>query len=67
MSVQIPLCYSSTGALVDQGGNSEVWKVEYEGREVAVKVLKVSLASDLAKKKRVGCQCDHSKSVVTTR
>ena len=36
-----------------QGGFAEVWKTEHEGREVAVKVLKVYVKSDLVKIMRV--------------
>lgn len=42
-----PLCH---------GGFAEVWKGEYQGREVAVKVLKVYLTSDLDKITHVGSQ-----------
>ena len=37
-----------------QGGFAEVWKTEHEGRDVAVKVLKVYVTSDLVKVTRVG-------------
>ena len=36
------------------GGFAEVWKGEYQGREVAVKVLKMYKTSDLVKITRVG-------------
>ena len=39
-----------------QGGFAEVWKTEYEGRDVAVKVLKVYVTSDLVKITSVGRQ-----------
>jgi len=54
-SVQIPLSYDPTGTPLDRGGFSEVWKSEYQGREVAVKVLKVYQTSDFKKITRVGC------------
>lgn len=54
-SVQIPLSYDRMVAPQDEGGYAEVWKSEYQGREVAVKVLKVSQASDLDKVTRVSC------------
>ena len=53
-SIQIPLCYNRTGAPRYQGGFAEVWKGEHEGVEVAVKVLKVFMTSDLTKIMRVG-------------
>ena len=37
-----------------RGGYSEVWKGKYQGREVAVKVLKVYQTSDFDKIMRVG-------------
>ena len=37
-----------------QGGFAEVWKTEHEGRDVAVKVLKIYVTSDLVKITRVG-------------
>ena len=36
------------------GGFAEVWKGEHQGREVAVKVLKVYMTSNLVKITRVG-------------
>ena len=48
-SVQIPLCYNRMDAPRYHGGFAEVWKGEYQGREVAVKVLKVYVTSDLVK------------------
>ena len=52
--IQIPLCYDRTEAPRYRGGFAEVWKGEHEGIEVAVKVLKVFVTSDLAKITRVG-------------
>jgi len=40
-----PLCH---------GGYADVWKGEHQGREVAVKVLKVYLTSDFDEITRVG-------------
>ena len=48
----MPQCY---------GGYAGVWKGEYEGREVAVKVLRVYLTSDLNQITRVGYQFYHLK------
>ena len=53
-SIQIPLCYDRAEAPRYQGGFAEVWKGEHEGIEVAVKVLKVFVTSDLVKIRRVG-------------
>ena len=53
-SMQIPLCYNPTSAPRYQGGFAEVWKGEHEGAEVAVKVLKVFITSDLTKIMKVG-------------
>ena len=55
-SVQIPLCYNRTDPPLYRGGFAEVWKGKHQGREVAVKVLKVSEASDLAKVTKVSSQ-----------
>ena len=48
-SIQIPLCYNRMDAPLYHGGFAEVWKGGYQGREVAVKVLKVYVTSDLVK------------------
>ena len=53
-SVQIPLCYNRMDAPLYHGGFAEVWKGEHQGREVAVKVLRVYKTSNLAKITRVG-------------
>ena len=53
-SVQISLRYNRADAPRYQGGFGEVWKAEHEGRDVAVKVLKVYMTSDLVKITRVG-------------
>ena len=55
-SVQISLRYNRTDAPRYHGGFAEVWKAEHEGRDVAVKVLKVYVTSDLVKVTRVGPQ-----------
>ena len=56
-SIQIPLYYNRAEAPRYQGGFAEVWKGEHEGIEVAVKVLKVFVTSDLVKIRRVGFLC----------
>ena len=53
-SIQIPLCYDRTKAPRYRGGFAEVWKGEHAGIEVAVKVLKVFVTSDLAEITKVG-------------
>ena len=53
-SIQIPLCYDRTEDPKCAGGFANVWKSEYEGVQVAVKVLKVFGDSDLSKIKKVG-------------
>ena len=53
-SIQIPLCYDRTEIPLYEGGFAKVWKSEYEGTEVAVKVLKVTTTSELVKIKKVG-------------
>ena len=53
-SVQIPLCYDRTDAPLYHGGFAEVWKGEHQGREVAVKVIKMYKTSNVAKITRVG-------------
>ncbi|KAF9647776.1 kinase-like protein [Thelephora ganbajun] len=55
-SVQIPLCYDRMNPPLYHGGYAEVWKGEHQGREVAVKVLKVYLTSDLDKITRRFCK-----------
>ena len=52
-SVQISLHYDRTSVPRYQGGFAEVWKAEHNGREVAVKVLKVYATSDLTDVTRV--------------
>ena len=56
-SIQIPPCYNQTGAPLYYGGFSEVWKGRHEGREVAVKVLRVRPTSGSDKVMRVSYQC----------
>ena len=53
-SIQIPLCYDRTEPPRYEGGFAQVWKGKHKGMEVAVKVLKVTMESDIVKIKRVG-------------
>ena len=52
--MQIPLCYNRSDPPLYHGGFAEVRKGEHQGREVAVKVLKVYQTSDFDKITRVG-------------
>ena len=52
-SLQIPMCYDRSGAPRYRGGFADVWKGEYQGCDVAVKVLRVYSTSDLTKIKSV--------------
>jgi len=55
-SMQIPLCHNPMDNPLARGGYAEVWKGEYQGGEVAVKVLKVCQTSDLDKITRRFCK-----------
>ena len=61
-TLQIPRCYDQSDDPPYTGGYANVWMGEYQGRKVAVKVLRVLLTSDLDKLTRVG----HSKSSPAT-
>ena len=52
-SLQIKLCDNPTGDPLYRGGYGDVYKREYEGHEVAVKVLRIYGTSDLRKVTRV--------------
>ena len=54
-SVQVEPCYDPTTVPHSRGGFSDVWKGEYHGLEVAVKVLRTDTRSDLQKIARVSC------------
>lgn len=64
-SVQIPPCHDPMDNPLARGGYAEVYKGNYHGREVAVKVLKVYQTSDFNKITRVGHQCCDRQSVLT--
>ena len=51
----IPIRYDRTGDALYRGGYADVWKGEYCGRDVAVKVLRTYSNSDFRKIIGVGC------------
>ena len=53
-SLRIPRCYDRSDAPLYCGGFGDVWKGEYQGRHVAVKVLRVYSTSDFFKVTSVG-------------
>ena len=53
-SLAIPLCYDPTENPLDQGGFANIWKGQYDGKEVAAKVLRVYAANDVQKIRKVG-------------
>ncbi|KAF9644930.1 kinase-like protein, partial [Thelephora ganbajun] len=48
-SAQIPICYNRLDNPLYRGGYADVWKGEHQGRDVAVKVLRVYSTSDFDK------------------
>ena len=54
-TLKISTCYDRTGVASYRGGFADVWKGEHRGRDVAVKVLRTYLNSDLQKIIGVGC------------
>ncbi|KAF9790630.1 kinase-like domain-containing protein [Thelephora terrestris] len=48
-ALKIPVLYDRTSNPLYSGGNSDVWKGEYCGRDVAVKVIRMYSNSDLRK------------------
>jgi hypothetical protein len=48
-ALNIPVCYDRTGVALFRGGFADVWKGEYRGRAVAVKVIRTYSNSDLQK------------------
>ena len=46
-SLQIELCYNPMAAPHSRGGYADVWKGQYRGLEVGVKVLRTCGKSDL--------------------
>ena len=53
-SLRIPICYNRFETPLYRGGFADVWKGEYRGRHVAVKVLRVYSTSDFVKIASVG-------------
>ena len=49
MALNIPVSYDRTGDALYRGGFADVWKGEYCGQEVAVKVIRIYSNSDLRK------------------
>ena len=52
-SLAIPLCYDPTEYPLCHGGFADVWKGQYNGRDVAAKVLRIYLTSDFDRIRRV--------------
>ena len=48
-AMEIPTCYDPTGNALYSGGCADVWKGQYLGRDVAVKVIRTFSNSNLAK------------------
>lgn len=55
-SLRVSLSYDRSGLSFRQGGFADVWMGEYQGSQVAVKVLRVSLTSDFQDITKVGAQ-----------
>ena len=55
-TLEIPICYDRTGVASYRGGFADVWKGKYRSRDVAVKVLRTYLNSDLQKIISVSCR-----------
>ena len=56
-SLEITPHYNATEGAMYHGGFGDTWKGRYQGREVAIKVLKVYRTSDLGQTRKVGPSC----------
>ena len=54
MSLKIPPCHDRFGTPLYRGGYADVWKGDHQGRQVAVKVLRVYSTNDFEKITSVG-------------
>jgi hypothetical protein len=48
-ALQIPICYNRFDAPLYRGGFADVWKGQFQGSDVAVKVLRLYATTDFAK------------------
>lgn len=48
-ALKVPICYDRTTLALYRGGYADVWKGEYRGQDVAVKVIRTYKNSDLKK------------------
>ena len=55
-ALKVPICYDRTGYPSYSGGNADVWKGEYRGRDVAVKVIRTYSSDNLKKILGVSCR-----------
>jgi len=65
-SLAIPLCYDPNTNPVNPSGRVDVWKGRHHGKEVAAKVLRVSIGDDLEEIGRVGLALLLTRYVLTT-
>ena len=54
-ALQIPIRYDRAGVALYRGAYADVWKGEYRGQDIAVKVIRTYSNSDLQKIIGVGC------------
>ena len=54
-SLPIPICYDPMKIPQYAGGFADVWKGKYNGRDVAVKVLRVYQTNDFEVIRKVSC------------
>ena len=58
-TLKVPICYDRNGHPLYKGGCADVWKGEYCGRDVAVKVLRIYSTSNLQEIINVGSAFFH--------